>query len=178
MATADTARPLTETEERNLRAVTDVLEFWNVQDVEGIVAFYDEEIVWRNVAMEETYEGKDGVRAFLTRLFTAVPDLQFEVTHKIAHGDNVAEKWAISGTHERALFGVPGTGRRFTLPAMSMVLMRDGKFLRDDFYFDSGVFLRQVGLMPDVQTFEKVIPQAFLKAVVKSQRGLRKLRRR
>ena len=62
MATTEKTAALTETEERNLRAVTDVLDSWNEQDVEGVLTFYDDEIVWRNVAMEETYNGKGEVK--------------------------------------------------------------------------------------------------------------------
>jgi steroid delta-isomerase-like uncharacterized protein len=178
VSTADTTAALTETEERNLRAVSDVLEFWNVQDVEGVLTFYDDEITWRNIAMEETYEGKQAVREFLQRLFTGIPDLRFEVSYKIAHGDNVAEQWTIGGTHGGTLFGVPATGRQILLPAMSMVTLRDGKFLRDEFYFDSGIFLRQVGLMPSLATFERPIGRLFLATVVKTQRGMRTLLRR
>lgn len=178
MATTEKTTALTETEERNLRAVTDVLEFWNVQDVDGVLTFYDDDITWRNVAMEETYEGKGEVGAFLTRLFTAIPDLHFSVPYKIARGDNVAEQWLIEGTHSGTLFGIPATGRRVTLPGMSMVTLRDAKFLRDEFYFDSGIFLRQVGLMPSVAAIDKLVPRLFLTGVVRTQRGMRKLRRR
>jgi steroid delta-isomerase-like uncharacterized protein len=178
VATTEKTAALTETEERNLRSVTDVLEFWNVQDVDGVLTFYDDEISWRNVAMEETYEGKAEVGEFLGRLFTAIPDLHFSVSYKIARGDNVAEQWLLEGTHQGRLFGVPPTGRKVSLPGMSMVTLRDGKFLRDEFYFDSGIFLRQVGLMPRVDAIEKLIPRVFLGGVVKTQRGMRKLRRR
>jgi steroid delta-isomerase-like uncharacterized protein len=178
VATTEKTAALTETEERNLRAVTDVLEFWNVRDVDGVLTFYDDDITWKNVAMEETYEGKAGVGAFLTRFFSAIPDLHFSVPYKIARGDNVAEQWLIEGTHDGSLFGVPATGRKVTLPGMSMVTLRDGKFLRDEFYFDSGIFLRQIGLMPAADAIDKVVPRAFLTGVVKTQRGWRKLRRR
>jgi steroid delta-isomerase-like uncharacterized protein len=178
MAVAETTAALTETEERNLRAVTDVLEFWNVQDIEGVLRFYDEEIAWLNVAMEETYAGKQAVRAFLERLFAGIPDLRFEVSHKIARGDQVAEQWAIGGTHSGTLFGVPATGRPVSLPGMSMVTLRDGKFLRDEFYFDSGIFLRQVGLMPGYAAIEGPVGRLLLATVVKTQRGMRSLLRR
>ena len=178
MAAKAKTAALTETEERNLRAVTDVLEFWNSRDVEGVLNFYDDEISWRNVAMEETYEGKAEVGAFLTRLFSAISDLNFSVSHKIARGDNVAEQWLLAGTHTGTLFGVPATGRAVSLPGMSMVTLRDGKFLRDEFYFDSGIFLRQIGLMPSVSAIEKLVPRLFLGGVVRTQRGLRKLLRR
>src|SRR5204863_5161985 len=90
---------LSTTEQRNLRSVTDVLQYWNRQDLEGVLNYYDDSITWLNIAMEETYRGKNEVRAFLRKLFSAFPDLNFEVTYKIARGDNVAEQWFIRGTH-------------------------------------------------------------------------------
>ena len=141
---------LTETEERNLRAVTDVLPYWNSGDIEGIVAHYDDEITWHNMALDEVYEGKAGVREFLTRIFTALPDLVFTVHHKIARGDNVSEQWTITGTHLGTFMGIPATGRPIEIKALSMVLLRDGKFLRDEFYWDTGAVMRQMGLMPSL----------------------------
>jgi steroid delta-isomerase-like uncharacterized protein len=143
-------RELTEVEKRNLQAVTDVLQFWNTHDIPGIVNFYDDDIVWRNVAMEETYSGKKEVAEFLSKLMTALPDLVFKVSYKIASGDNVSEQWTVSGTHLGTFWGIPPTGRYVEIRAMSMVELRDGKFLRDEFYFDTGMILRQMGLMPSL----------------------------
>lgn len=168
MTTAPETVELTETEQRNLRAVADVLQFWNSGDIEGIVGFYDDEIVWKNVALEETYEGKEGVRGFLTRLFAAIPDLEFTVHHKIAHGDNVSEQWTVAGTHLGTFMGIPATGRHVEIRAMSMVTMRDGKFLRDEFYWDTGAVMRQMGLMPSLAATQGVIGRGFLWASVKS----------
>jgi len=139
---------LTDTEQRNLEAVTDVLAFWNTQNVAGVLAYYNDDITWRNVALEEIYEGKEQVEEFLVRLFTAFPDLRFSVTDKIVRGNTVAERWIMQGTHLGPFMGVPPTGRAVEIAGMSMVEMRDGKFARDNFYFDSGIVLRQVGLLP------------------------------
>jgi steroid delta-isomerase-like uncharacterized protein len=166
-AAPDTAE-LTETEQRNLQAVVDVLQYWNSADIEGIVAFYDDEIVWKNVGLEETYEGKDGVRGFLTRLYTAIPDLQFTVHHKIARGDNVSEQWTVAGTHLGTFMGIPATGRHLEINAISMVTMRDGKFLRDEFYWDTGAVMRQMGLMPSLAATQGVLGRGFLWTAVKA----------
>ena len=65
MATTTTA--LTDLEELNLSAVTDVLEFWNKQDIEGILTFYDDEIRWRNVAIEQFLRRHKSRRVRITR---------------------------------------------------------------------------------------------------------------
>jgi len=151
---ADITGELSAVEQRNLRTVTDVLEFWNRQDVEGVLAHYDDSITWLNVALEETYRGKGEVRVFLRKLFRAFPDLNFEVSYKIARGHNVAEQWLIRGTHLGTFMGIPGTGRRVEIPGMSMAELRQGKFVSDHFYFDALGVLRDMGLMPPLAISE------------------------
>ncbi len=163
----------TETERQNLSSVADVLPSWNAHDIPGVLAFYDENITWINIALEETYTGKEQVRAFLAQLFDAFPDLTFEVTYKIARGNNVAEQWIIRGTHRGSFIGVPATGRRVEIPGMSMVELRDGKFLSDHFYFDSGIALRQMGLLPPLATTRTPAGRFVLGLVVSGARGVR-----
>jgi steroid delta-isomerase-like uncharacterized protein len=153
---------LSETEQRNLGAVADVLPYWNRHDLDGVLSFYAEEINWHNVALEETYQGKAEVRAYLSRLLVAFPDLTFGVTHRIARGDNVAEQWRLRGTHLGEFLGIPPTGRRVDIPGMSMVELKAGKFVRDEFYFDSGIVLRQIGLMPPIASIQSPPGKALL----------------
>ncbi len=161
---------LTDTELLNLRAVTEVLRHWNTQNADQVVTYYHEQITWRNVAMEEVYQGKQEVRAFLVRLFTAFPDLTFEVTYKIARGANVSEQWCMRGTHRGFFFGVPATGRPVVIPGISMVEMRDGKFLRDEFYFDAGGVMRQLGLLPPLAFSETALGRGALWLAVNRRR--------
>jgi steroid delta-isomerase-like uncharacterized protein len=156
----------TEDEVRNLKAVAGVLEFWNLHDVEGILSFYDDQITWYNIALEEVYRGKSEVGAFLNQLLDAFPDLRFDVTEKFAHGTRVAERWSIHGTHKGTFMGVPPTGRSVDIPGMSMVEMKDGRFLSDRFLFEMGVVLRQMGLMPPLTVTNTAPGRALLWAAV------------
>lgn len=153
---------LTPTEERNLRAVADVLEFWNARDVEGCLRYYHDDITWNNMGMGEVYRGHEGVGGFLTRLFTAFPDLHFEVTEKFARGDQVAEKWHMSGTLLGELMGIPPSGRYIEIPGMSMITLKDGKFFNDSFYFDALEVLHQIGIMPPSSVGETVLGHGLL----------------
>jgi len=153
---------LTATEQRNLRAVADVLPFWDRHDLDGVLSFYAEDINWHNVALEETYRGKAEVRAYLSALLVAFPDLSFSVSYRIARGSNVAEQWRLQGTHRGEFLGIPPTGRPVDIPGMSMVELRDGKFVRDEFYFDSGIVLRQMGLMPPLAAIRTAPGRAVL----------------
>jgi steroid delta-isomerase-like uncharacterized protein len=168
MASAPVTSALTETEERNLRSVTDVLQYWNTHDIEGILDFYDDEIVWKNIGLEETYDGKQQVRDFLARLMIALPDLVFTVEQKIARGDNVAEKWRINATHLGTFLGIPPTGRPIEIRALSMVTLREGKFLRDEFYWDTRAVMQQMGLMPSLAATTGLVGRGFLWVAVKT----------
>jgi steroid delta-isomerase-like uncharacterized protein len=158
--------PLSPTEERNLEAVASVLDYWNVQDIEGILSFYDDDIVWTNVAVEEVYEGKQQVREFLHRLITAFPDLKFDVVQKFASGDEVSERWYIRGTHNGPFMGIPPTGRYCEIAGISMVRMRDGKFLSDWFMIDVMGSLRQMGIMPSMKATQTPLMRSALWAAV------------
>jgi steroid delta-isomerase-like uncharacterized protein len=141
--------PLHEHEQRNLDTVALVVPCWNRHDVPAILSHYDEEITWRNVAMGETYVGKQRVGAFLDDLFQAVPDLTMTITMRVARGDFVAEEYTIRGTHLGTLFGIPPTGRSLELSAVSFVEFRDGKLKEDHFYFDVATAMRQMGYFPE-----------------------------
>jgi len=168
MATASAETPLTPTEERNLAAVADVLQYWNSHDIDGILTFYDEEIVWRNVGLEETYTGKGEVRGFLERLMTALPDLVFTVDRKFARGDSICEQWTVKGTHLGPFLGIPATGRPVVIEALSTVTMREGKFLRDEFYWDTRSVMHQMGLMPSLEATQGAVGRGFLWLAVKT----------
>lgn len=145
----NTLSPTTE-EQRNLEAVTAVLPAWNAHDVDAVLRHYDPQIVWRNIPLEETYRGHAEVGAFLQSLFTAFPDLSFEVLQRIAEGPRIAETWVIQGTHRGNFLGIPPTGKPVRIDGMSFVQMRDGRFLQDDFQFDAAGVLRQLGLLPSM----------------------------
>lgn len=177
--------PLTEEEQQNLRSVADVLQYWNSHDIDGVLTFYDDEITWFNMPMEEVYRGKDAVRNYLGQMFHAFPDLTFEVTFRLPRGSQVAEQWVIRGTHRGTFFGIPATGRPVEIQGMGLVELRDGKFLRDRFYFDSGAVLRQMGLLPPLWLNTTLPGRVFFWLAVSSLRlfrgilgGLRFVRRR
>lgn len=152
-------------ERANLGTFEAVFPLWNSGDIEGLLDHYCDDVVWRNVAMGEVYDGKDAVRSFLQRLYTALPDLELDVTLRLPRGKYVAEEYVIRGTHLGPMFGLPPTGRRLELPFTSMVELRDGKLKEDHFYFDVASAMRQMGYLPDASAAEK-LPGRFVLGLV------------
>ena len=145
---------LTDVERRNLTSVTDVLDYWNTQDIPGMLEFYDDDITWHNMALNETYRGKAEVTEFLSALFTAFPDLRFDVVEKVARDDNVAERWEIHANHLGPLHGHPADRQADPDSWDGLVQMRDGKFLTDNFYYDALSVLQQMGIFPPLSVGE------------------------
>jgi steroid delta-isomerase-like uncharacterized protein len=148
--------PLTisSTEQRNLDTMAAVVPCWNRHDVAGILSHYDDEIAWHDMAMGRTHRGKAEVGNVLRELFHAVPDLQLDLTTRWPHGDSVAEEYTLTGTHLGTLFGVPATGRRLRIQAVSFVRMRNGRLAEDNFYVDVAGLLVQMGLFPPLSITE------------------------
>jgi steroid delta-isomerase-like uncharacterized protein len=157
---------LTPTEQRNLDTMAAVVPHWNRRDVAGILAHYDDAITWHDMARGRTYRGKQEVGGFLEVLFTAIPDLHLDLTTRLPHGDHVAEEYTITGTHLGPLFGLPATGRRLRMRAVSFVRMRNGRLAEDNFYVDLAGLLGQMGLFPPLDLAETRWGRAALQVAV------------
>jgi steroid delta-isomerase-like uncharacterized protein len=173
------ALTLTPTEQRNLDTMAAVVPQWNRRDVAGILAHYDEQITWHDVARGRTYRGKREVGDYLRTLFTALPDLRLDLTTRLPHGDCVAEEYTITGTHLGSLFGIPPTGRRLCIRAVSFVRMREGRLAEDTFYVDLAGVLGQLGLFPPLGLAETRWGRMGLRVAVflRSPRRVRAARR-
>ncbi|MDN5789607.1 MAG: ester cyclase [Micrococcales bacterium] len=136
-------------EQANLDAFTGVFPHWNSGNIPAMLEHYEDDIVWRNIPMGEVYDGKEAVRRFLEDLFRALPDLELDVTLRVPRGKYVAEEYTIRGTHLGPMFGLPPSGRRLEIRAMSMVELRGGRLKEDHFYFDAAGAMQQMGYLPD-----------------------------
>lgn len=159
---------LTAEEQRNLESVTDVLQYWNTQNIQGILSYYDPDIAWHHMAARETYHGHAGVEKFLTEFITAFPDITFTVIEKVPRGNQVAERWRIDGTHLGNYRGIPPTGRAIRIEGMGLVTMRDGKFLVDNFYYDAMTIAEQMRIIPPLSIGETLPGRVGLWAMVHS----------
>jgi steroid delta-isomerase-like uncharacterized protein len=123
---------------------------------------------------QTTVTGPDGVRAFFTELFGAMPDFKFEVERVVAEGDHVAVRWRASGTFsgETAFQGIEPTGRRVTLTGIDLVHVRDGLIVHNDAFSDGLGLARQLGLLPPAGSRSD---QGMLRAFNTKTRATRKL---
>lgn len=86
------------------------------------------------------------------RFVIAFPDTHFEVHSVVAQGDQVFIHWTASGTQTERLATVTGrtippTRRRATVSGVLLTEVRDGKIVRERWYWDQLSLLNQLGIM-------------------------------
>ncbi len=99
---------------------------------------------------QTTATGPDGVRAFFTELFAAIPDFAFAVDTIVVERDHAAVRWHASGTFsgESPFQGIAPTGQRVTLTGLDLLHVRDGLIVHNEAFSDGLGFARQLGLLP------------------------------
>jgi glyoxylase-like metal-dependent hydrolase (beta-lactamase superfamily II)/predicted ester cyclase len=127
-----------------------------------------------NLVGQTTATGPDGVRAFFTELFGAIPDFKFEVERVVAEGDHVAVRWHASGTFsgESSFQGIAPTGQRVSLTGIDLVHVRDGLIVHNDAFSDGLGLARQLGMLPPPGSRSD---QGMLRAFNTKTRAARKL---
>lgn len=87
----------------------------------------------------------EGMRAGITALRTAFPDLKPTVEDVIPAGDRVAARVTFTGTHKGPYLGVKATFRQVTFTAVEIFRLVDGKFVEHWSQLDLAGLNRQVG---------------------------------
>src|SRR5262245_15488637 len=119
------------------------------RDVEGMVA------LWKPGG-REFIRGQidttapDGIRAFFTELFGAVPDFDLQVQDMVVDKGRAAVRWRATGTFcgETPFKGLAPNGARLDLEGTDVLQIEDDLIVANDAFSDSMAFARQIGMMP------------------------------
>jgi steroid delta-isomerase-like uncharacterized protein len=79
---------------------------------------------------------------------SGLPDLATTVEDTIAEGDKVAARWTARGTHNGELMGIPPTGKKVAMTAISIHRIVDGKIAESWINFDALGMMQQLGVAP------------------------------
>jgi ketosteroid isomerase-like protein len=89
-------------------------------------------------------------RAYNAPFLAAFSDLTFIYDRTLVAGDTVVYCWRGRGTHDGPLAlpigTVPATGRTAEVPGVLVAVVRDGKIVREETYWNPGELLTQLGL--------------------------------
>jgi steroid delta-isomerase-like uncharacterized protein len=90
----------------------------------------------------------EGYRQVGLMFRSAFPDLQDTVEDQIADGDKVVTRIISRGTHQGELMGIPATGKQYTITAIVIDRMTDGRIVERRAQFDQLGMLQQLGVIP------------------------------
>jgi steroid delta-isomerase-like uncharacterized protein len=79
---------------------------------------------------------------------SAFPDIQDTVEDQIAEGDKVVTRITSRGTHQGELMGIPATGKQYTITAMVIDRIIEGRIVERWAQFDQLGMLQQLGVVP------------------------------
>ena len=103
----------------------------------------------------EVADGHDAVAATYLELFTALPDMHFDIEDDSLchHGDRVICETRVHGTHQGPFRGLPPTGRRVDLPVVAIFEFDGTDLLCERAYYDRVLMFMQLGIARDPNSF-------------------------
>ena len=137
--------------ERYRKVLDRYVELYNAGDLDGVMDLYAENAT--QLMPDGTFEGRNTIRERLAQELHAFSDLAHRVVSYVEGGDAFADEWVFVGTHSGPVVlpdgtEVPPTGKRVEVPGMELVMMRDGKIVLDNLYYDNLAVVVQLGLLP------------------------------
>jgi steroid delta-isomerase-like uncharacterized protein len=118
----------------------------NRRSIEGLLETLCDNPVYKIMATNEKYEGKEEVANFYRGLFEGVPEAGFELINVLVGEEGVVEESILHGRHRGLLFGLEATGREIALPLTIVFPMLNGQILGERLYFDLATLARQLGV--------------------------------
>lgn len=95
--------------------------------------------------------GGEGIKQFHMMLRHAFPDIHFTIEDQIAEGERVVTHWTAQGTH-RGEFKGPATSKHFSIRAIDIDRIVDGKVVERWTSLDQFDLLRQLGILSPVES--------------------------
>lgn len=127
------------------------VEAQDARDYDRMVRCMAADAVHEDMTMGVRKEGRPEIEAFARDLEEHLSsDYRIRLVDLLAGEDGYAAEWEISGTNDRAddRYGMPATGRGFTMRGVSVGRVRDGLIVANRDYWDLAGYLGQVGLLP------------------------------
>lgn len=89
--------------------------------------------------------GPEGAKELVKNFRDAFPDLKVDIEYQVAEGDRVVSKWSMTGTHKGDFMGIPATGKKVDLSAVSIDRIANGKVVEYSTFRDDLRFMQQIG---------------------------------
>ncbi len=127
------------------RFVTSLWEAWNSHDWTKASTFYAEDCIMGDLP-SKTCQNKPELETYYGYLMAGYPDLHFEPKRTLGTGKRIASEWTMTGTNMGDTARFKATGKRFSIPGVSILEIAKGKIVRETDYWDMQSLLKQLEL--------------------------------
>jgi len=141
-----------------LESVERYFDAWNSNDGDAIAACFDPDGGYADPVSGQLYPTDIG--AYAAALFSAFPDLHFELHVTAVDEPKVVAQWTMTGTHLGTLNGLPPTEAQIKLPGVDVITLGEAGILSVEGYFNQRTLLDQLGAQVTVLP-ANVGPMAF-----------------
>jgi|ERR1043165_1307855 steroid delta-isomerase-like uncharacterized protein len=125
---------------------------WNDHDTDKLLGLYENDFGSTDFVSESRRVSDTGSFIHLgLQMFTAFPDLHFNVRQTVEENEKVAILWMARGTHQGRYNNIPPTGKKMQISGTSFFELKNGKITSAVFLWDGADVLRQMGLLPELQ---------------------------
>lgn len=93
----------------------DLYKVWNDHDIDVVLSYFDDELVYTDKCIGATFNGRDELAAFMASTFVSIPDLTFELVSTVETTDACAGEALMRGTFKEDLGPIQATGKEFVV---------------------------------------------------------------
>ena len=119
---------------------------WQERNAEALAAGHTDDCTLVSPIFRTVIGGR-AIAVSYTTLFDIFPDWEYRGGDLLIDGDQVAEPFTVTATHQGEFMGLPGTGKRFTIEGVRLFRMRDGRIAHERRYYDFTGLLIQIGVL-------------------------------
>lgn len=117
-------------------------------DLDEVAALMSDEHIFHFVLRPEPMNKAARIE-MQTNFRAAIPDLKFDIEAQYSVEELVISRGRFAGTHQGRFMNLPATGKRFDLPFMDIMRLRDGRNLEEWDCFDTLALMRALGAVPE-----------------------------
>jgi steroid delta-isomerase-like uncharacterized protein len=129
-----------------VKMLQDWNEAWNAHEVEKVLSYFTDDIVFKDLGGERVMRGKAQMRTWINETLSAFPDFRTDVKSLFVSGKWAGSEWVASGTLKGRLHHLKPTGRSYSVRGASIIELSNGKIKRNVDYYDSATMIRQLFL--------------------------------
>lgn len=108
-----------------------ILDGWNNnRNKEVVDQVFAQDWVDGNPTFPDQPAGIEGAMYFVEQYRSALPDIQFKISHLIADLEYVTFRFEATATHKGSLMGIPATGKKVNITGIVIHKVENGRFAK------------------------------------------------